>query len=482
MVKRLLVAGVLLCGAVHGVAQAPDRSQPPAPGPAPAFTMPDVIRRTLSNGLPVWVVRRPEVPVVQIDLVAGGGAALEAVAEAGLASLTADLLDEGAGERDALELADALEFLGAELTTGVSMDASVVGLHVPVARLGDALPLLADVVRRPRFAPADLERRRNERVTALVQARDEVGEVADAAFLRSLYGPSHRYGVPVAGTTATLRSLTGDQVRESYRRLYRADRSVLLAVGDVSPESLVPLLERAFGSWSAPPTAVAEPDAVQPAGSGKRRLVIVDHPGAAQSAIRIGRVGVSRSTTDYFPVTVMNTVLGGAFTSRLNQNLRQTHGYTYGAYSQFVMRRAAGPFVAQAAVQTDKTAEAVREFFNEFAGMQRPLPGPEIAKARSYVALRFPGQFMTTRDITGQLGALFVHGLPEQYYSTYVERILAVDAEAAGRVAARYVTPDTFLVVIAGDRRQIEAPLRALALGPVELASIDDVMGPLPQP
>jgi zinc protease len=210
----------------------------------------------------------------------------------------------------------------------------------------------------------------------------------------------------------------------------------------------------------------------------RREIVLVDVPGAAQSEIRIGRVGVARSTPAYFAISVMNTLLGGSFTSRLNQNLRETHGYTYGAGSGFDMRLGAGPFIAQAAVQTDKTAEAVREFFNEFAAMRKPIPRDDLAKARNYVALRFPQQFMTTRQIAGRLEAQFVYDLPSDYYSRFVANLLAVSDTDVAAAAMKYITPEGFVVVVVGDRAQVEAPLRALGLGTVRVASVDQFMGP----
>ena len=215
------------------------------------------------------------------------------------------------------------------------------------------------------------------------------------------------------------------------------------------------------------------PKAAQPAA---RRVVLVDKPGAAQSQIRIGWIGVPRKTPDFFALTVVNTILGGSFTSRLNTNLRETHGYAYGASSQFVMRRDAGPFVAAAGVQTDKTAESVREFFNEFDAIRTPIPADEFAKAQGNLALGFPGDFETTGDLLARLQTQVVLGLPDDVYATYVPKVLAVTTGRGLRVTARYVQPAKFLVVVVGDRAKVEAPLRALNLGPMTVLSVEEAL------
>lgn len=474
--RRFALSVVCSTVAVGVAAQAPDRSKPPVPGTPPDVVLPAVQKHTLSGGLPVWVVEQHEVPVVRVLLVARAGGDTDPAGKFGVASMTASMMEEGAGSRDSLALADAIDFLGATLEVRSGIDSSSVSLGVPVARLAQALPLMADVLQRPTFPAAELDRLRQQALTGLLQVRDNPAALASRAFPRLVFGPSHRYGA-VGSTRSTLEGLTVDDLRASHGRVFHPAHSLLIVVGDVRAETVLPLLESQFGGWrgqgpAPPPAAMAAAPRLS-----RREIVIVDKPGAAQSQIRIGQVGVARDTADYFPIVVANTILGGAFTSRLNQNLRETHGYTYGASSNFDMRRAPGPFVAAAGVQTDKTAESVREFFNEFAGMQKPVPAEELAKAKNYVALGYPGEFETTGDIAGSLAALFVYGLPDDYPSRFVGRTLAVtQAEIAG-VAARHLDASRFVVVVVGDRATIEAPLKALNLGPVRVMSVDEVMG-----
>jgi predicted Zn-dependent peptidase len=458
------------------LAQGPDRSRAPEPGPAPALTLPQVQRARLSNGLSVRLVEMHEVPVVRLALVFANGAVADPAGKPGVASLTAAMLDEGAGTRSALEIADEAAYLGASLTAASSYDFSSVTLGVPVARLDPALSLMADVALRPTFPSADLERVRTEILTSMLQAKDNPAVVASLAFPRLLFGASHRYGTSEAGTPESVKAITADDLRAFHAAQYRPDAAELLVVGDVTLAGITAQLERAFGAWKASgpaPARAAVPAAAQPA---SRRVVLIDKPGAAQSQIRIGSIGVPRATADYFPLTVMNTILGGSFTSRLNTNLRETHGYAYGASSQFVMRRQAGPFVAAAGVQTDKTAEAVREFFNEFEAIGKPIPADEFSKAQRNVALGFPGDFETTRDLLARLQTQVVLDLPEDVYSTYVPKVMALSTAEASQAASKYVQPARFLVVVVGDRAKVEAPLEALNLGPMTVLSVDEAL------
>ena len=481
MSRRFLsLLGVLgaLCGyiSVPLVAQsAPDRSKPPALGAPPKLNLPPIQKRALSNGVPVWVVESHEVPLVQINLLLKAGAGDDPMGKFGLASMTAAMLDEGAGSRNALELADAIDFLGASLATTASFDASAVRLNVPVARLKDALPLMADVVLRPAFAEPELNRLRQERLTALLQAKDDPASVAPLAFARTVFGATHRYGTGIAGSETTLKGFSVQDLKSFHTSMYQPSNAVLLVVGDVTADAIVPQLEMQFGSWkgTAPPRKPV-PQAAQVA---QGQITIVDMPGAAQSQIRIGWVGVPRSTPDYFPIEVLNTILGGSFTSRLNQNLREEHQYAYGASSRFDMRLSAGAFQAAAGVQTDKTAEALREFFKELNGILKPVPGEELTKAKNYVALSLPGEFETSGDLSSKMEEMVIYNLPDRYFGEYVDNLQSVTAQAVQKVAATHIQPAKLAVVVVGDRKVIEAGIRALNLGPVRVISVDEAIG-----
>jgi predicted Zn-dependent peptidase len=458
-----------------GAQQAPDRSKAPVPGPAPALKVPQIQKRALANGLPVWIVEMHEVPVVDVTLIVKSGTAMDPAGKYGLASFTAAMLDEGAGSRDALALADAVDFLGASLSTGSSFDASSVRLHTPVARLEAALPLMADVALRPTFADPEVERLRKERLTNFLQMRDSVSSIASAAFARLVFGPRHRYGTPGMGNETSTREMTSGELRQFHTEHYQPQNAYLLVVGDVTPASILPQLEKTFGGWKNSAKVTKTPVTAAPAHAA-RQIYLIDKPGAEQTAIRIGNVGVARITPDYYVLDVTNTILGGSFTSRLNTNLREVHGYTYGASSSFDMRAAPGPFVAASNVQTDKTVESLREFFKELDGMQQPVPADELRRARNLEALGFPAGFETTSGMAGNLSELVIYDLPETFFNDYVPKIQAVTAADVARAAKQYLQSDKFAIVVVGDLSKIEKPIRDANLGPVKVVTLDEIM------
>ena len=469
-----VISPVLHSVSVTAVQQAPDRSVAPKPGPPPALKLPPIQKLTLSNGLPVWVVELHKVPVVHVSLVVKSGSSTDPRGKFGLASLTAEMLDEGAGSRNALQIADAVDYLGASLSTSSTSDASYVELQVPVARLGDALPIMADVALRPTFPQEELQRVREDLLTSLIQAEDDPESLIEFAFPRLVYGPQHRYGTLSIGTAAAVKSFTIADLRQFHGQSYVPSNAGLIVTGDITAANAVARLETAFGAWKGTaPAAVAVPTAPQ---LTARQIYLIDKPGAAQSQIRIGWVGVPRSTPDYFALRVLNTILGGSFTSRLNQNLREAHGYAYGASSAFDMRRGAGPFYAGAGVQTDKTAEALTEFFKELDGIRKPIPADEVEKAKNYFALLMPRNFETTESMAASLATAFVYDLPPDYFSTFTAHVRAVTPAEVHAAAERYIQPDKFAVVIVGDRKVIEPGVKALNLGPIKIVDTSEVM------
>jgi predicted Zn-dependent peptidase len=336
---------------------------------------------------------------------------------------------------------------------------------------------MADVALRPSFPQMELNRIRQERITALLQARDDPAAVAPLAFSRVVFGRDHRYGTGATGTEGTLKAFTTMDLRAFHSAWYQPSNTTLVAVGDFRPDAMVQQLEKHFGGWkgAAAVTRTPVPAAAQIAG---RQVSIVDVPEAEQSQIRIGWVGVARSTPDYFPLQVLNTILGGSFTSRLNQNLREEHGYSYGASSRFEMRLSPGAFVAGAGVQTDKTSEALREFFNELTAIGKPVGAEELAKAKNYIALGLPSEFETIEDLSSHIEELIVYGLPENYFERYVANVQAVTAADVARVAATYIQPQRSSIVVVGDRKAIEPGIQKLDLGSVRMMTVDEVLAP----
>lgn len=454
----------------------PDRSTRPLPGPTPALTLPPMERFTLDNGLEIIVVEKRDLPLVQANLVVRAGSVHDVPGKVGLATLTADLLDEGAAGRSALEIADAFEFLGARFGVGAGLHSAQLTVRVPVARLEPALALAADVVLRPDFPAAELERLRAERLTALIRAHDQPNAIADVLGQQTLFGAQHPYGR--SPREADTRAITRADAERFWRQHWAPNNATLIVAGDIDAARARALAQSAFGGWAradVTPAQVAAAPQVQ-----GRTIHLVDKPGAAQSIIFIGRIGAARSNADYHALQVMNALLGGMFTSRINQNLRETHGYSYGARSQFDFRPVPGPWSAAASVQTAVTGPALREFFNELEGIHEPIPPEEVERAKNYLALGFPSQFQSVAGIAGGVGETVLHGLPLSTLGETVERIMAVTVADVERVARAYIDPANVAVIVVGDREAIEAQVREQALGELRLLTVTDVLGAVP--
>lgn len=472
-----ILAGAVLATPAHGQ-ERPDRSRRPEPGPVPALRLPPVQEFTLSNGLRVLLVDKHDLPLVQVNLHLRAGSVRDEAGRTGLASLTADMLDEGAAGRSALEIADAVEMLGARLATGAGMHSAVVSLRVPVARLEPALALMGDVALRPDFPEAELDRLRKERLTALLRQRDEPAAIAAELFNRTLFGETHPYGRSATGDEASLLAITTADLRAFHRTFYRPNNATLIVVGAVRAETLRPRLEAVFGGWDAGDVPAERVEAA-PQVRG-RTVHLVDKPGAAQSIILIGRIGAARTSEDYHTLEVMNTILGGSFTSRLNRNLREEKGYTYGARSSFDFLPVPGAFHAGAAVQTNATGPALHEFMKELRAIRDPIPDEELTRARSFLAMRYPAGFQSVAGIAARIADLVQYGIPTDELGRYTERVLGVERPHVERVAREYIDPDNIAIIVVGDRAAIESQIRELELGEIRFLTVTDVFGEPP--
>jgi zinc protease len=474
MNRRSLILGAFAVAVPAAGAAQQFPTSPPALAAPGAVHPPAPVQRALANGMKVLYVRQPELPVVSaVMVVRNAGTTEDPAALPGLASFTASMLDEGAGGRSALQIADALDLLGASLGTFANYDAAQVNLYVLKKNFAPALGIMADVVMRPDFPANEVQRVRDERITSLTRAKDEPAAIAANAFQALVYGPRHPYGR--FATIEAARTLDRDRVAAFHHAAYRPENSTLILVGDVDPAAMQPQIEQAFGGWRAMGSAPAMEGSLAAPQIGATTIFLVDKPGAAQSEIRIGHPGVARNTPDYFALQVLNTMLGGAFSSRLNLNLRETHAWTYGARSGFSMRQGAGPFTAQAAVVTAKTDSSIVEFFRELNRIRsEPIPADELDKAKRYVSLGFPQQFETTQAVAGRLGELVTYGIDPSFFANYQAGIMGVTAADVKRVAEQYVRPGNAVVVIVGDRSQIEAGLRAVNVAPVQIREIGE--------
>ncbi len=449
----------------------PWRAQAPKAGPAPAFTLPQGASFKLANGLTVIHHYNPALPLVSTQLVVRSGSAAAPGTLPGLAGFTAQMLEEGTATRSAPQIADEIAQLGAFLGTGTGTDASIVSLLSLRATFAPALDVLADIVQRPAFPVAEVERQRADRIGELIQQRDDPESVASVAAAGALYGGKHAKGYGQLGTEPAIRSATRDDLAGFWRRHYVPGNAALVVSGDIALGELKALVEARFGAWAGADAPASNPGA--PSGTGAR-LVVVDHPDAGQTALRVTSIGVARDTPDFAALQVMNGALGGMFSSRLNNNLRETKGYSYGVFSEFRYDRTPGPFVIAGSVQQDATGASVREIFREVKAMRdAALPPAELAAARDAQLLSLPGQFETNADIGASLAEIYLYGLPPDYYSKLPGQLAAVTAAQVQEAARKHLDPERMIVVAVGDRKRILPQLKPLGLGAAELRDSD---------
>ncbi len=450
--------------------QIPDqdwRSSPPSPGPAPALNLPIPKIFNLRNGLSVFLIEQHDLPIVSANMITLSGSEKNPPGHAGLASFTADMLDEGTLKRSPLEIAADADQIGAALLTGSSMDLSFIAARTLKRNVDATFELVSDVLLNPAFASRELERVRNDRLTHILQQKDNPGILGIKVFLDTVYGPSHPYGFTDVGTEPSNRAVTKKLLVDFYQAGYFAANSALIVAGDVSESELHELAQRHFGGWK-PDGSISDMPAVTAKPS--RQIVIVERPDASQTALRIGHIGVAHSNPDYVAIDVMNTALGGLFSSRINLNLREKHGYTYGASSSFAFRRGPGPFLIGTSVRTDVTAPAVMEILHEIDRMRESeIKSEELAVAKDSIARSLPGLFETSPESASSIGQLFVHDLRPDYYHDLPGRIHRITAKDVRRVAGAYLRPEEMVVVAVGDRNKIEPELSKLNLGPIEI-------------
>jgi zinc protease len=459
--------------AVQSVATAQgtfDRSKPPELGPPPKVSLPPITTRQLPNGLKLMIVEQHELPLADFVLLVGSGSTADPASKPGIANLLSAMLREGTTSRKSLEIADQIAFLGIRLSPTSSWESSTLSLHTPTAQLDSALALFADVALHPSFPANEFERVRKTQLTELLQLRDQGAAIASIAFPAIIYGGAHPYGAPAQGTEASVKALTTGDLQSYYQANFRPNNATLIVVGDVTPAQVEQKINALFGGWQR--ADIPQINYSEPPKSGTTTIYLIDKPGAAQSSFRIGAIGVPRSTQDYFALTVMNTILGGSFSSRLNQNLRETRGYTYGAGSRFDMRRAAGPFLASAEIVTAKSDSALLEFMKELNGIRQVVPPAELSRAKRYLQLQLPGNFETTQQIAAALVPVALYGLPLDYYNNYVQNIEGVTQADVARVAQQYINPGSLAIVIVGDRKTIEPGLKATNVGPIAIRDI----------
>ena len=474
-------AGMLLCSCVVLALLSPpllarqalDRSKIPPPGKTPELHVPAWSRTTLANGAELIVSEKHDLPLVSFSLtILGGSCQFEAVDRRGLAGIAAAMMSEGTKSRNGEELSSALQLLGTSVSVGIGTETGSMSFVSTAGKFGATLEILADMLLNSTFPADALERIRAQRLVALTQAKAQPGSIAARVFPRVLYGTSHPYGQNV--TEESYRAITRDEIASFCKTYFQPGRALIVVSGDITQAAVKTTIDRALAAW---PAGGAKPAFSYPALPAARpaTIYIVDKPGAAQSTLAIGHPGPPRSTPDFYAIQVMNLMLGGMFQSRLNANIREEKGYSYGVNSGFSFGRGPGPFRAGGDVQTAKTDASLIEFMKEFRGIagSRPVTDEELTMAKDALVQRLPGQFASVTAINSAIASLWQQGLPGDYYQKYGAAVAAITKEDVLRVAKQYIDPDHISMVIVGDRASIEAPLKATGFGPIVILDIE---------
>lgn len=443
------------------------RFESPSPAAPTPVRFPSIQRNTLENGLSIWTIPHGAVPVLTVVLVLPRGTADDPAVRPGLVSLTGDLLDEGAGDRDAIALADAFARLGAQLEIDVGPDATTIAVSALARDLHACLELIADVAQRPRMTPADVRRVRDLRISRLRQLSQTPGTVADRAFVAAIFG-GHPYGHGSLGTTIALEQLTDSEPRAFWEHHYGPEGATLVVAGAVTPADVTASSVRTFGGWRAAirPRTWDEHVAISP----EHRIVLVDRPSAPQSELRIGHVGTPRRTTSYHALVTLNAVLGGQFTSRINRALREEQAVTYGARTSFDFRRVSGGFCCETSVQADATARAVADVLGQFDAIRQDgnLGEAELDRAKASLTRGYVRNFETAAQLARAAAQLATFDLADDVFDRFVPQVEAVTTAIATETARTYVRPADTTVVVVGDAATVRGPLEALGRPVVE--------------
>jgi zinc protease len=449
----------------------PWRSQPPAPAAASTAPLPAAKKFTLDNGLTVYLVENRVVPIVAAELVVKAGSASDETGKFGLAGFTGAMLDAGTARRDALTIARDVERLGATLGISVGRDGSNLATRALKRNAPEALALLAEVALTPTFPAEEVERVRNDRLTSLLQDRDSPFRIAFTVMWTDLYGADDPYGHMAIGTEPGLEAITRDDLERFHAAAYTPANAALILSGDLDEAEARRLASRAFGGWKG---GALQPRRAQAGGGASEKVLVVDKPGMPQTTLVIAQVGVARSHADYEKLNVMNQALGGLFSSRINMNLREEHGYSYGAFSSVYENTQEGPIMVGTQVRADVTGPSVAEIVKEVKGMlEREVSEEELRLAKESIARSLPALFQTSQSTAATIGDLYLFDLPPDYYQELPKRIEAMSAADVFEATKTHISPDRMKVIAVGDRKLVDRQIAALKLGPIAYRTPD---------
>jgi zinc protease len=462
-------------GELSAVEDKVDRKVEPAGGTDPTFTPPQIQATTLSNGAKLFLVEKHTLPMIQANIVIKSGWAADPADKPLCARLTSELMDEGTKTRNALQISEDALKIGAYVGSGSDFDGCFVGVNVLKKNLDQGLSQMMDILLNPTFPQEELERQKKTLQARLMQEMKEPTSLARKAFAKQLFGDGHPYATTGSGTEASIKAITRTDLENFYKANFIPNNAAVVVVGDMTLAEAKDKFEKALKDWK-PGTSNLK-DIPDPKPVTSTRIILIDKPGAPQSVVSLGNVGLKRSNPDFAAVSVVNNALGGMFTARLNQNLRESKAYTYGAGSNFGSRRGTGSFGASSMVKTEVTDKAITEFIKELKDITgaRPLSATELKESKDNLIKGYPQNFETITTLAKYLNNKFTFELPDDEWITYPTRINAVTSEKAIEVAKKYIHPEALLIVVVGDRAKVEDGLKALNLGPVTVLKPEDL-------
>jgi len=475
--KRLstsvLAFTIALASVASAVGQQLDRTKIPPPGKTPVLHVPTWTKSQLPNGATLIVSERHELPLVSFTVTFLGGAnQFEPTNRRGLAAMTSQMLSEGTTSKTGDQLSDALQLLGTGINTGIGGEDGSIAFVSTTKNFEPTLAILSDMMLNSTFPADALERLRGRTLVNLTQAKDQPTVVGAQVFSKILYGDSHPYGQ--RATEASVKAITRDDVVAFQKAYFQPGRAIITVVGDVSAPQVKAAVSKALAGWTKagdkPSFDYPQPPTLKPA-----TIYLVDKPGAAQSVVNIGLPGPPRNTPDYFALQMMNTILGGQFQSRLNANIREQKGYSYGVNSGFSYGKGPGAFRAGGSIFTAKTDAALIEFMKELKGIEgeRPITDEEIKTAKESLIQGLPQRFASVSAISSAITSLTLQNLPDDYYQNYAKNVSAVTKEDMLRVAKQYIDLGHLAIVIVGDRATVEEPLKATGIAPITVLDVD---------
>ena len=449
-----------------------DRSLHPQSGPDLNFSPPLIQKFSIKNGLNIFLSKKTDLPIVRLNLLVNGGSKFDPDGQKGLSNLLAMCIDEGAGEFNSLELADKFEMLGAQFFISCTDDLIILALQVLKENFISTLQLLTDIITQPHLEEEDFNREKHKVLVRLSQSKTEPDYIADTAFSYFLFGKNSPYAFPVIGTENTVQNIQLHSIKNSYNNFFTPSNSAIIIVGDIDENLLKNELEENFSTWNNSSIYKAPPEVVN---RSTKKVYIIDKPGSVQTEIRIGHVSSTRSEKDFFQKQIINLVFGGQFSSRLNLNLREKNGYTYGVHSQFNYLKEAGYFAISTSVDLANTVPALLEIYNEINHIKMGITADELTFAKSSLTKKFPSIFETYRQIAAAISTKVIHDLPDNYFETYVEKVSSLKFDDVNSIAENSISPESIVSVLVGDSKKILSQMVGTEFGEISTLNFDEI-------